>query len=320
MLCINLDNRDPYFCLAAEEYFLKNFSEDIFLLWQSSDTVVIGKHQNALGEIDYRFVTGNDIKLARRISGGGAVYHDSGNLNFTFIKTIQNSSEINFDIFTQPVIDTLAKLNLKVISSGYNNLMAEGRKISGNAQHIYKNRVLHHGTLLFNSDLKNLGLSLKAADKARYFSKGVKSIRSEVVNIADHLHNKWNINDFRNFLIKEQLQKRNSVIYELTQNDNLAVNNLADKKFRTWEWNYGYSPAYDFVNEVSVGGFELNIKLHVEKGIIIRSEVKGEYFSVQESAYLENHLQGKRHYFEAIKSVLQSIRGEVTDDLVFSFF
>jgi len=320
MLCINLDNRDPFFCLAAEEYLLKNFREDIFMLWQSSDTVVIGKHQNALGEIDYKFVKGNNIKLARRISGGGAVYHDSGNLNFTFIKTVQNSSEINFDIFIQPLIDSFAKLNLTVTISGHNNLMTGGRKISGNAQHIYKNRVLHHGTLLFNSDLKNLGLSLKAADKVRYFSKGVKSIRSEVVNIADHLHNKWTINDFRTFLIEEQLQKRNSVIYELIKNDHLAVNTLADEKFRTWEWNYGYSPAYDFINVLKPEGMELRINLHVEKGLIISSDVKGEFLSGQESAYLNNNLQGKRHYFEDIKSVLQSIRDEVTDDLVFSFF
>jgi lipoate---protein ligase len=320
MLCINLDNRDPFFCLAAEEYLLKSFSEDIFMLWQSSDTVVIGKHQNALGEIDYKFVTGNNIKLARRISGGGAVYHDSGNLNFTFIKTAQNSSEINFDIFTQPLIDSFAKLNLTVTTSGHNNLMTGGRKISGNAQHIYKNRVLHHGTLLFNSDLKNLGLSLKAAGKQKYFSKGVKSVRSEVVNIADHLHNNWTINDFRTFITDEQLQKRDSVIYEFTQNDNLAVNTLADEKFRTWNWNFGYSPAYDFINVSYLEGSELNINLHVEKGLIIRSELKGDFFPGRELAYLNNNLIGKRHNFEDIRSVLQTTSDEVTDDLVFSFF
>jgi lipoate-protein ligase A len=320
MLCINLNSRDPFFCLAAEEYFLKNFSDDVFMLWKSSDTVVIGKHQNALGEIDYKFVKSNNIKLARRISGGGAVFHDTGNLNFTYIKTVQNSSEIDFDIFTQPLIDSFAKLNLTVTTSGYNNLITGGRKISGNAQHIYKNRVLHHGTLLFNSDLKKLGLSLKADVKEKYISKGVKSIRSEVVNIADHLHNNWTFNDFRNFLLDEQLQKINSVIYELTQNDCLAVDTLADEKFRTWKWNFGYSPAYDYINLLSVEGLELTIKLHVEKGLIIRSEVTGNFFSGQDLAYLNNILQGKRHHFEDIKSVLQIIKDEVSDDLVFSFF
>ena len=320
MLCINLDNNDPFFCLAAEEYLLKSFSEDIFMLWQSSDTVVIGKHQNALGEIDYKFVTGNKIKLARRISGGGAVYHDSGNLNFTFIKTVPNSSEINFDLFTQPLIDSLAKLNLTVTTSGYNNLITGGRKISGNAQHIYKKRVLHHGTLLYKSDLNNLGMALKLPGKTKYVSKGVKSIRSEVVNISDHLYNNWTINDFRTFIIEEQLQKRNSAIYELTQNDNLAVKTLADEKFRTWEWNYGYSPPYDFINVFSVKGLELSIRLHVEKGLIRHCEAEGDFFSKNESAFLNNSLQGKRHCFEDINLVLQSIRDEVTDDLVFSFF
>ncbi len=320
MLCINLNNTDPYFCLAAEEYLLKNFTDDIFILWQSFDTVVIGKHQNALGEIDYSFVKGNKINVARRISGGGAVFHDEGNLNFSFIKNVQSSAEIDFDIFTQPLIDSFAKLNLKVTTSGYNNLLIEGRKISGNAQHIYKKRVLHHGTLLYKSDLNNLGLALRLAEKTKYFSKGVKSIRSEVVNIYDHLHNNWSLNDFRTFIIDEQLHKNNSVIYELTPNDYLAVSSLADEKFRTWEWNFGYSPAYDFINVFSMSGLEIIIKLHVEKGLIRQSEVTGDFFSKNESALLNNSLQGKRHYFEDIKSVLQVVKDEVSDDLVLSFF
>lgn len=320
MHCIHLINRDSFFCLAAEEYFLKNFNDDIFLLWQCSDTVVIGKHQNALGEIDYKFVTANKINLARRISGGGAVFHDPGNLNFTYIKTVPNSSEINFDIFTQPVINSLARLNLTVTTSGYNNLMLEGRKISGNAQHIYKNRVLHHGTLLFDSNLKNLGLALKAPEKVKYIGKAVKSIRSEVINIADHLNNNWTVNEFINFLIGEQLHDSNSSVYELTRDDYLHISTLADEKFRTWQWNFGYSPAYDFINIASLEGSVLNIKLHVERGLITRSEVTGNIFSDKEFRFLNNLLQGKRHIFEDIKTSLALIKGEVNDELVFSFF
>ncbi len=152
MLCIYLKNTNPYFCLAAEEYFLKNFDDDIFMLWQSDDTIVVGKHQNALGEINYRFVRKNNITVARRISGGGTVFHDSGNVNFSFIKNVKSSAEISFKQFTEPVVNTLAKLDIIATTSGRNDLLIEGKKISGNAEHIFKKRVLHHGTLLYNSD------------------------------------------------------------------------------------------------------------------------------------------------------------------------
>ena len=157
MLCIDLRNTNPYFCLAAEEYLLKTFNEDIFMLWQSQDTVVVGKHQNALGEINYPFIRANNITVARRISGGGTAYHDGGNVNFTYIKNVKSPAEISFKQFTRPVVEALGKLGLNATTSGRNDLLIEGFKISGNAEHVFKNRVLHHGTLLFNSDLVNLG-------------------------------------------------------------------------------------------------------------------------------------------------------------------
>lgn len=320
MLCIHIKNQDACFCLAAEEYFLKYFEDDIFILWQSSDTVVIGKHQNALAEVDYKFITTNNIALARRISGGGAVFHDPGNLNFTYIKTVPKNSEINFDMFTRVIIDSLSKLNLKITTSGFNNLLLKEKKISGNAQHIYKNRVLHHGTLLFNSDLKNMGLALRAHDKERYFGKAVRSIRSAVINISDHLNKNWTINEFIDFLIGERLKENNSDIYYLTSDDYRKVNSLADEKFRTWQWNFGYSPAYDFINNFSYDSHAIDIRLHVERGLITNSEITGDFFSYNEFKILNKLLQGKRHYFDDIKLSLEIIKREVADKLVFSFF
>ena len=157
MICIHLKNTNPFYCLAAEEYLLKNFDDDIFMLWQSKDTVVLGKHQNALAEINYPFVRANNVTVARRISGGGTVFHDAGNVNFAFIKNVKSPAEISFKQFTQPVVEALALLGIEATSSGRNDLLIEGLKISGNAEHVFKNRVLHHGTLLFNSDLENLG-------------------------------------------------------------------------------------------------------------------------------------------------------------------
>jgi lipoate-protein ligase A len=186
MLCIQLKNNDPYFCLAAEEYLLKNFSEDIFMLWQSENTVVLGKHQNAMAEINYPFVHKNGITVARRISGGGTVFHDAGNVNFAYIRNVNSPAEISFKLFTRPVVEALAKLEVTATSSGRNDLLVDGKKISGNAEHVFKNRVLHHGTLLFNSNLETLGQSIKVIP-GKYHGKAVQSNRSVVTNILPFL-------------------------------------------------------------------------------------------------------------------------------------
>src|SRR5690554_4159748 len=185
MRCIRLSSRDPYFCLAAEEYLMKKFTDDIFMLWQSDDTVVIGKHQNAMGEINYRYVHEQNITVARRISGGGTVFHDSGNLNFAYIKNVSSTSEISFTRFIQPITEALGSLGITATTSGRNDLLVDGKKVSGNAQHIFKNRVLHHGTLLFNSNLQTLGSSIKVIP-GLYRDKAVQSNRSIVTNILPY--------------------------------------------------------------------------------------------------------------------------------------
>jgi len=218
MLCIHLKNTDPYFCLAAEEYLLKNFQEDIFMLWQSENAVVVGKHQNLLGEINYPFVRENNIALCRRISGGGTVFHDSGNVNFSFIKNVKSPAEISFKQFTAPVVDALAKLGVAATTSGRNDLLIDGLKISGNAEHVYKNRVLHHGTLLFNSDLKNLGQAIKVVP-GKYESKAVQSNRSPVANISQFLKNPMTTGEFVQFLLDVQIENSENRLYFLNEND-----------------------------------------------------------------------------------------------------
>lgn len=294
MLCIQLNNTDLFFCLAAEEYLLKNFSDDIFMLWQSENTVVVGKHQNLLGEINYPFVLENNIKLARRISGGGAVFHDAGNVNFTFIKNVKSTAEISFKMFTAPVVETLAKLGITATSSGRNDLLIDGLKISGNAEHVYKNRVLHHGTLLFNSDLENLGQAIKVVP-GKYESKAVQSNRSPVANISQFLKTSMKTEEFVQFLLKVQLDKPENSIYDLTEADIQNIEKLSSEKFQTWEWNFGYSPKYTFRNEVEFEGKKLSIRLVVEKGLIVEAEVGGEYFGEEKSQKLNILLKGTRH-------------------------
>jgi lipoate---protein ligase len=305
MLCIHLINTDPFFCLAAEEYLLKNFSEDIFMLWQSEKAVVVGKHQNLLGEINYPFVRENNIALCRRISGGGTVFHDSGNVNFSFIKNVNSPAEISFKQFTLPIVEALAKLGLTATNSGRNDLLINGLKISGNAEHVYKNRVLHHGTLLFDSDLKNLGQAIKVSP-GKYESKAVQSNRSPVANISQFLKTPMTTSEFMQFLLDVQLENPENNLYHLNENDIQTIEKLSAEKFKTWEWNFGYSPKYSFKNEVEIEGKLLKIEMLVEKGIIVEIDISGDYFTDVEALNIKLQLVGKRHNFEDLSSVLKS--------------
>jgi lipoate-protein ligase A len=319
MLCIHLKNTDPYFCLAAEEYLLKNFSDDIFMLWQSEKAVVVGKHQNLLGEINYPFVRENNIALCRRISGGGTVFHDSGNVNFSFIKNVKSPAEISFKQFTAPVVEALAKLGVSATNSGRNDLLIDGLKISGNAEHVYKNRVLHHGTLLFNSDLKNLGQAIKVVP-GKYESKAVQSNRSPVANISQFLKMEMTTGEFVQFLLDVQLENSENLFFDLSETDIQSVGKLAFEKFRTWEWNFGYSPKYTFRNEVEIDGKTLKIEIVVERGIITDIKLGGDFFIVEIALQLSQHLHNRKHFFEEVKEVLTLLQAEELDVLCNSFF
>jgi lipoate---protein ligase len=319
MLCIYLKNTNPYFCLAAEEYLLKNFEEDIFMLWQSDNTVVVGKHQNALGEINYPFVRENNINVARRISGGGTVFHDAGNVNFSFIKNVKSPAEISFKKFTEPVVNALSKLGVVATTSGRNDLLIEGKKISGNAEHVFKNRVLHHGTLLYNSDLENLGQAIKVIP-GKYKSKAVQSNRSEVANISSFLKNKLDIKDFIQFLIEVQLENKENAFYELDENDIQKIEILVNEKFKKWDWNFGYSPKYSFKNVLEFEGKTILVELNVKKGIIEDAVISGDYFSNETAKKLSIQLQNKRHFFGDIREILMAFELRVSEELVFCFF
>lgn len=319
MICIHLKNTNPFFCLAAEEYLLKNFDEDIFMLWQSENAVVVGKHQNLLAEINYPFVRENNITIARRISGGGTVFHDAGNVNFSFIKNVKSPAEISFKMFTLPVVDALAKLGVTATTSGRNDLLIDGLKISGNAEHIYKNRVLHHGTLLFNSDLKNLGQAIKVVP-GKYESKAVQSNRSPVANISQFLKEKMSVAEFIQFLLGVQLEKPDNVFYELNEIKIQKIELLVQEKFKTWEWNFGYSPKYSFKNEVEINGKMLEVELLVERGRMSDLKVGGDFFTTESSSQLCEILRNKKHIFKDVLNSLQIFKNNSSEELANIFF
>ena len=307
--CINQTSFDPYFNLAAEEYFLKHFQEDFFILWRSQPLVVVGKHQNALAEINHEFVRENKIPVARRLSGGGTVFHDPGNVNFTFIRNVANISEVNFKVFTVPVVETLKKLGVEAYSSGRNDLLIDGKKISGNAEHVHKNRVLHHGTLLFNSRLDALKGALKV-DLSKFEDKAVQSNRSEVTNIANYLPNPISVEEFTGFLFSEISQNYQEFqVYEPTGADIEAIQKLSIEKYQTWDWIFGYSPRYRFTNKLEVENGQIKISLLVEKGLLVEVLVSGA-ISDELSRKITDTLIGCRHDYESVKALLFELNEE----------
>jgi lipoate-protein ligase A len=272
-----------------------------------------------MAEINYPFVHKNGITVARRISGGGTVFHDAGNVNFAYIKNVNSPAEISFKLFTRPVVEALAKLEVTATSSGRNDLLVDGKKISGNAEHVFKNRVLHHGTLLFNSNLETLGQSIKVIP-GKYHGKAVQSNRSVVTNILPFLKKQLSVNDFSSFLLEVQLENSVNLVYELNEKDNQAIQKLVDEKFSTWDWNYGYSPKYTFQNEFFSEGKQLKVELQVEKGRIVSSNCSGDFFTEKEWENFKESLSGERHFYKNIREKLELISDEISEELVFAFF
>lgn len=269
-----LKSTNPYRNLAIEEFLFKNTQDEFFLLWQNEPTVVIGRNQNANLELNLEYIKENNIHIARRITGGGAVYHDLGNLNYSFISN-DIEGEINFSKFCQPIIDALRKLKINACLSGRNDIEVDGKKISGNAQHREKGRVLHHGTLLFDTDLSVLSKTLQP-DINKVSSHGIKSVKSRVVNIKSFANISLNsfLDNIRNIIIDNYTPEFISEPDD-TEIDKLEMrNNSLDWIFPKSKFlsNYDVSrkKRYDF------GTVEIHLKM--ENDIVLETEFLGDFF------------------------------------------
>lgn len=315
-----MEETDPFFCLAAEEFFLKNYEEDLFMVWQSHNVVVVGKHQNALAEINYRYVRENGIKVARRISGGGTVFHDRGNINFTFIRNVRGPQEVNFQQFIDPVKEVLAEIGVDAVLSERNNLLVRGKKVSGNAQHVFKNRVLHHGTLLFESDLNHLSGAL-SANPGKYIGKAVESQQCDVANISEFLKKPLTRKEFMYTLLNYQMKTNlHAGNFRIPPSDKEHIRILSRQKFETPEWQFGYSPSYVFSNTATVGNRELSVILNVERGVIKKAGLSGRFYHANEAKSLETMLVGKYHLFEPVLSAHKALGINVDEEIIYHYF
>ncbi|MCK9211986.1 MAG: lipoate--protein ligase [Ignavibacteriaceae bacterium] len=308
---------DPYWNLATEEHLLKNSSEDYLFLYVNKPCVVVGKHQIAQKEVNSPFILANNILVARRLSGGGAVYHDEGNLNFSYIQSVAISESISYKKITESIFTFLKHLVPELSLSERNDFILEGKKISGSAMHIYKNRVLAHGTLLIDCNITNLSLSLKA-NLDRYTDKSIASKKSTVMNLCE-ASKKINIDyilaNLQDFFVQEN-RKLDSCL--LPESSIIPIRNLIQTKYSTEEWIFDYSPRYIYQHHVVFNNSKISYKLEVTKGIIEEVSIESED-SISNNILLEiKRLQGQKHNIYAIKKLFTSQKSRDFNNILFA--
>lgn len=308
-----IDNKgitDPRINLAIEEYVLKNMDiekDDFLLFYINQPSIIIGKNQNTIEEINTDYVEENGVIVVRRLSGGGAVYHDLGNLNFSFLTKDDGNSFHNYKKFTQPVVDALAKLGVNAELSGRNDILAEGRKVSGNAQFSTKGRMFSHGTLMFDTEIDAVVSALKVK-KDKIESKGIKSVRSRVANISEFLKEQMTIEEFRMEILKSIFGGEEQVqYYELTEQDWENIHKLSEERYQKWEWNYGKSPRFNIQKQHRFPSGSIDIRLEVNKGIIEEATIFGDFFGVGDVVEVEGLLVGTKYERNAISEALQHV-------------
>ncbi|KMT21141.1 lipoate--protein ligase [Clostridium cylindrosporum] len=308
MLIVKHDYMNPYFNHAAEDYLMENFNQECFILWRNTKSILVGKNQNTLSEINLDYVKEKDITIVRRMSGGGAVFCDEGNLCFTFISNIDESKFADFESFARPIISSLINLGIKDVEfSGRNDITIDGKKISGNAQYRHKGRILHHGTLLYSADLSELigGLNVRPV---KFKDKAVKSVKGRVTNIVNHMENPLSVEDFKEYVINHVVSNlEDAKIYEFTEHDISEIQKIIDNKYSTWEWNFGNSPKYDFHSEDKFASGVVEVFVNVEKGLIKEIKFCGDFFGKKDIGEFESYFIGKKHDEEEIKNILSEI-------------
>lgn len=305
MLYIKNESTNPCFNLAMEEYlFNLDDNNNYVLLWQNEPTIVVGKYQNTAEEINSEYVKEKGIHVVRRITGGGAVYHDLGNLNYTFINKGTEKKEFDFKKFTMPIVKALERLGVEAELSGRNDITIDGKKFSGNAQYVKQRKVLHHGTLLFNSKMEELTKALKVSED-KFQSKGIKSVRSRVTNISDYLSGDISVSEFKELLLNYMFDEDTDLIEgRLGDTDLNEIDSLMKNKYMNWDWNYGYSPEFNVNQGKRFEAGKIEVLINIKQGIIQGIKFYGDFFGSGNLEEIEALLKGKRYAEYEIRTAL----------------
>ena len=307
MYLIKNSNTDPAFNIALEEYFLSEFDDEFFCFWRNRPSVIIGRNQDALAEVNMSFLKENNIALVRRATGGGAVFHDLGNVNFSYITPCEKSDFFNFEKFSAPVISALNALGLQVEATGRNDLTINGHKISGNAQRLHRGRILHHGTLLFNSDFSYMQGALNA-DPRKLKGKGIASVKSRVTNIYAHLSAAMSTTEFIRHLEDHIISFFPDIKeYILKDNDIASIEKIADEKYRNDKWTLVHMGKYSFKNSAIFPFGIVYIGFDVEDGKISAITVTGDFFGSRDIEELCATIKGTPHTPDALENCMKNV-------------
>jgi lipoate-protein ligase A len=309
MIYIVSRSHKPDYNIALEEYCFKNLRQfnKIFILWINEPAIIVGKHQNTLAEINSRYVEEKGIHVVRRITGGGAVYHDLKNLNYTIISHEKGDGEFDFKTFSQPVINTLAELGVTAEFSGRNDITINGKKICGNAQAYHNGRVMHHGCLLFDTDLSVLSQALETS-KEVVETKGVKSVRSRVDNILPNLPEKITVQQFADRILTHMQQRYPEMVkYHFSEEELQVIEQARREKFGNWKWNFGLNPTAEIVRERRYPGGKIQVFVDTRKGMIQQISFFGTFFGVNSDLTgVTERLKGVRYNSAAVHEALSS--------------
>ncbi|NLO45226.1 MAG: lipoate--protein ligase [Clostridiales bacterium] len=312
-VCLIAHSRtSPSFNLAAEEHFLRGRRENFIMLWRNEPSIIIGRNQNAYAELDINFVRENGVTVIRRLTGGGAVFHDLGNINFTFIKNGQDGMA-DFKEYLEPVVGYLRLIGLDAEFSGRNDILVGGMKVSGSAQTNCRGRVMLHGTLLFDASLETLARAL-SPNPLKLSAKGIKSVKSRVTNIRPHLAADMSVTEFADGLSKHLTESEHCVRYELSDRDEDAVAQLAADKYDTFLWNFGGAPPYSVEKSAMTGGGLVTAAFDIKNDTISDIRIFGDFFGVKEISDVENILKKTPYEPTAVAGAISGIN---LDDYIF---
>jgi len=324
MLYLETNSLDPAWNLAFEEYCLEELTDhpNILILWQNDNTVIVGRNQNAERELNVGFAKEIHASVMRRSTGGGTVYHDLGNLNYSFIQSVDHPDALDKRVLMKPMIDALNRLGIPAEMQGRNDIAIGGRKVSGTAGRLHKGRLLHHGTLLFDSDLDTLQRIL-SVDSSKITSKGIASIKSRVINIRECMG--WDIG-MPEFWASLRNAFDGLAPYSLGEGDIKKIEALRESKYGTWDWRRGQGPDYNYMNSKRFQGGKVEVSLSVKRGFIKECRIEGDFLGLIEIRGLEEILIGLRHEFSCVRDALETAPlhmylGEINrDELVSAIF
>ena len=326
MLLINSLSQNAYFNIASEEYLLHRFpTEDLFLLYVNAPSIIVGKFQNTLAEINLDYVEEKGIKVVRRMSGGGAVYHDLGNLNFSFHTLLGQNDFGDFSFFTKPVLNMLNTLGVPAELKGRNDLLVDGKKFSGNAKLARHGKMIQHGTILLNSEMEVLGEALKV-NPLKFIDKATKSNRGRVTNLIDYLPKETTTETLKELLTAEIIKNNpEAKRYQLSLEDLAGIEQLMEEKYETWDWNFGFSPQYNFKKAIKIPAGFIEVHLDVVQGIIEKAKIFGDFFASMPIEDLEVQLIGKKHQTTDLENLFTSMDltlffGKVTAEEILDAF